>query len=59
MEIETILIHSGENNPLGAVGTPIFATSTFADAARHGYSYTRTSNPTREALEKTVAAAEG
>ncbi len=59
MEIETILIHSCENNPLGAVGTPIFATSTFADAARHGYSYTRTSNPTREALEKTVAAAEG
>ena len=59
MEIETLLIHSGAENPLGAVGTPIFATSTFADAALHGYSYTRTSNPTRAALEKTLAAAEG
>lgn len=59
MEKDTLLIHSGGKNPLGAVGTPIFTASTFADAAKNGYSYTRTSNPTRASLEKTLAAAEG
>ena len=58
METETLLIHSGGKNPLGAVGTPIFATSTFTDADENGYSYTRTSNPTRTSLENAVAAAE-
>ena len=58
METETLLIHSGIKNPYGAVGTPIFTTATFADPSAHGYSYTRTSNPTRAALESTVAAAE-
>lgn len=59
MEKDTLLIHSGGKNPLGAVGTPVFTASTFADAAQNGYSYTRTSNPTRTALENTLAAAEG
>jgi len=58
METETLLIHSGTENPYGSVGTPIFTTATFADALRNGYSYTRTSNPTRTALETAVAAAE-
>ncbi len=58
MELDTLLIHSGGSNALGAVGTPIFATSTFADAEENGYSYTRTSNPTRTALERVIAAAE-
>lgn len=58
METETLLIHSGVKNPFGAVGTPIFATSTFTGAEENGYSYTRTSNPTRTALENAVAAAE-
>ena len=58
METETTLIHSGGRNPFGAVGTPIFATSTFADAGENGSSYTRTSNPTRTSLENAVAAAE-
>lgn len=59
MKTETLLIHGGGDNALGAVQTPIFLTSAFRDAEKNGYSYTRCSNPTREALEKTVALAEG
>jgi cystathionine beta-lyase/cystathionine gamma-synthase len=59
MKTETLLIHGGGDNPLGAVSPPIFLTSTFKNAAIHGYSYSRCANPTREALEKTVALAEG
>lgn len=58
MDLETILIHGGGKNVLGAVQTPLFLTSAFCDAEKNGYSYTRCSNPTREALEKTVALAE-
>lgn len=58
MKTETLLIHGGGKNILGAVQTPIFLTSAFADSVKNGYSYTRVSNPTREALEKTVALAE-
>jgi len=42
--------------------TPVFQTSTYAQPwpARHtGYEYSRTQNPTREALERCVAALEG
>ena len=45
----------------GALCTPIYQTATFVQEApgvNKGYDYARTGNPTREALEKTVAAIE-
>ncbi|UCC16108.1 MAG: aminotransferase class V-fold PLP-dependent enzyme, partial [Dehalococcoidales bacterium] len=64
MEIETICIHSGErpDKAYGAVGIPIYQTSTFAfdDIGKtKGYDYSRTSNPTRKILEDTIARLEG
>ena len=60
----TVCIHAGqEPDPsTGAIITPIFQTSTYvqAELGKHkGYEYARTQNPTREALEKNVAAIEG
>src|SRR5439155_23055434 len=46
----------------GAVVTPIYATSTFAQDAvgeHRGYEYSRTANPTRAALEACLASLEG
>ncbi len=62
--LPTRAIHAGqEPEPLaGAVTTPIFQTSTYVQAAlgKHkGHEYARVSNPTREALERNVAALEG
>lgn len=58
--IETRAIHAGQSpDPsTGAVITPIYATSTYAQESpgKHkGYEYSRTRNPTREAYEKCVA----
>jgi cystathionine beta-lyase/cystathionine gamma-synthase len=60
----TRAIHHGqEPDPLtGAVAPPIFATSTFVqeEIGKHkGYEYARVSNPTRDRLEKNLAALEG
>ena len=60
----TRAVHAGViPDPLaGAVMTPIYQTSTYIQEAlgRHkGYEYARTRNPTREALERNVAALEG
>jgi cystathionine gamma-lyase len=60
----TRAVHAGqEPEPLaGAVTTPIFQTSTYVQEAlgRHkGHEYARVSNPTRQALERNVAALEG
>jgi cystathionine beta-lyase/cystathionine gamma-synthase len=60
----TRAVHAGSiPDPLaGAVMTPIYQTSTYIQDAlgRHkGYEYARTRNPTREALERNVAALEG
>jgi cystathionine beta-lyase/cystathionine gamma-synthase len=57
-------VHAGQvPDPLaGAVMTPIYQTSTYVQdgLGRHkGYEYARTPNPTREALERNVAALEG
>src|SRR3954451_4585328 len=57
-------VHAGQIvEPLaGAVMTPIYQTSTYVQEGlgRHkGYEYARTQNPTREALERNVAALEG
>ncbi|MEM7797609.1 MAG: cystathionine gamma-synthase [Chloroflexota bacterium] len=60
---ETKAVHAGvEHDPLtGAVMTPIYQTSTYAqeDVAVHkGYEYSRTDNPTRTALQTSLAALE-
>lgn len=60
----TKAIHAGlEPDPsTGAVMTPIYQTSTYAQKApgvHKGYEYSRTHNPTRQALEKNLAALEG
>ncbi|GAA1507555.1 cystathionine gamma-synthase [Dactylosporangium maewongense] len=62
---ETLAIHAGqEPDPAtGAVVPPIFQTSTYAQDAvghpRRGYEYSRTQNPTRDALQECLAAIEG
>ena len=60
----TRAIHAGqEPDPVtGAVMTPIYASSTFAQNApgdHRGYEYSRTGNPTRHALEANLASLEG
>jgi cystathionine gamma-synthase len=62
---ETLAIHAGqEPEPrTGAVVPPIYQTSTYAQdavgAPREGYEYSRTANPTRDALQECLAAIEG
>ena len=62
---ETIAVHAGaEPDELtGAVSPPIYQTSTYAQLGvgrpRNGYEYARSQNPTRERLERAVAALEG
>ncbi|HEY3057128.1 MAG TPA: cystathionine gamma-synthase [Thermoanaerobaculia bacterium] len=63
MGFSTDCIHAGqEPEPhTGAVTVPIYQTSTYVqpELGRHkGYEYARTQNPTREALEKNIAALE-
>jgi cystathionine beta-lyase/cystathionine gamma-synthase len=60
----TRAIHAGQRpEPLaGAIMTPIYQTSTYVQDAlgsNKGYEYARGKNPTREALERNVAALEG
>jgi len=60
MKFETKVVHAGqEPDPrTGAVMTPIYATSTYAQSspgAHKGYDYGRTRNPTRDALEACLA----
>jgi cystathionine gamma-lyase len=64
VKFETKVIHAGqEPDPrTGAVMTPIYATSTYAQSSpgeHKGYDYARTRNPTRDALEACLAALEG
>jgi cystathionine gamma-lyase len=66
MEFETKAVHTGEEPDLergsGDVVVPIHLSSTFArkkvNEPTQGYEYSRTGNPTREALEKRLAALE-
>ncbi len=63
MKFATKAIHAGqEPDPTtGAVMTPIFQTSTYAQAGlgeHKGYEYSRTQNPTRTALQDCLAALE-
>src|SRR6201996_7219931 len=63
--LATKAIHAGYRpDPLtGAVNAPIYASSTFAQdgvgGLRGGFEYARTGNPTRAALEASLAAVEG
>jgi len=64
MDFETRAIHDGqEPDPAtGAVITPIYQTSTYVqeEVGKHkGYDYSRTANPTRQALEIALASLEG
>ena len=63
MKFATKVIHAGiEPDPsTGAIMTPIFQTSTYAQAGlgdHKGFEYGRTQNPTRSVLEKNLAALE-
>ena len=60
MKIESLLIHGGIDGDerTGAVNVPIYQTSTYKQPSfgvNKGYEYSRTGNPTREALEKLVS----
>lgn len=60
MQMDTLLIHGGVDGDgaTGAVSVPIYLTSTFRQKGlgqEHRYEYSRTGNPTREALEKLIA----
>ncbi|WP_188883508.1 PLP-dependent transferase, partial [Alicyclobacillus cellulosilyticus] len=59
-KFETRAIHAGQSSDpvTGAVMTPIYATSTYAQSApgvHQGYEYSRTHNPTRKAYEDCLA----
>ncbi len=62
---ETLAVHAGQepDELTGAVAPPIYQTSTYAQEGvgrpTRGYEYARTQNPTRERLERAVAALEG
>jgi cystathionine gamma-synthase len=62
---DTLAIHAGQDpDPrTGAVVPPIYQTSTYAQDAvgspRLGYEYSRSGNPTRDALQECLAAIEG
>lgn len=63
MEFQTRAIHDGQkpDSATGAVIVPIYQTSTYQQIAigKHkGYEYSRTSNPTRKALEDSLASLE-
>jgi len=62
-QFETAAVHAGMRpDPVtGAIMTPIFQTSTFAqdEVGQHkGFEYARTDNPTRSALQEALAALE-
>jgi len=60
MHQDTLAVHAGvkPDPQTGAVMTPIYATSTYAHKSpgeHSGYEYSRTQNPTRQVLEKSLA----
>jgi cystathionine beta-lyase len=63
MKFNTKTIHAGQQpeKTTGAVMTPVFLTSTYAQSSpgvHKGYAYSRGANPTRTALENSFAALE-
>lgn len=64
LHFETRSVHAGviPDPTTGAIMTPIYATSTYVQTTpgeHKGYDYSRTANPTRTALEASIAALEG
>jgi len=64
MKFNTKVIHAGvhPDEATGAIMTPIYQTSTYVQdeiGVHKGYEYSRTGNPTRQALENNLAAIEG
>lgn len=64
MDIQTLCIHGCKDSydSTGAVSVPIYQSATFAHPGvgmSTGFDYSRLQNPTREHLEKTLAALEG
>jgi cystathionine beta-lyase/cystathionine gamma-synthase len=62
--VETLAIHAGQvpDPTTGAISTPVYLTSTYVQSGpgeHKGYEYSRTQNPTRQALEANLAALEG
>ncbi len=62
--ISTLVIHGGTDGDerTGAVSVPIYQTSTYRQqelGVNNGYEYSRTGNPTREALEMLINELEG
>jgi cystathionine gamma-lyase len=62
--LETLAIHAGQvpDPTTGAISTPVYLTSTYVQSGpgeHKGYEYSRTQNPTRQALEANLAALEG
>jgi cystathionine beta-lyase/cystathionine gamma-synthase len=63
MKFNTKVIHAGvhPDSATGAIMTPIYQTSTYVQdeiGVHKGYEYSRTGNPTRSALENSLAAIE-
>ena len=63
MKLNSLLVHGAVDGDeyTGAVNVPIYQTSTYRQwgLGEYKYEYSRTGNPTREALEKTIASLEG
>jgi cystathionine gamma-synthase len=65
LAFETLAVHAGAepDEATGAVAPPIYQTSTYAqdgvNSPRGGYDYARSVNPTRDRLQRAVAALEG
>ena len=64
LSFETLAIHAGQppDPTTGAVMTPVYLTSTYVQEGpgeHKGFEYSRTQNPTRDALEDYLAALEG
>jgi cystathionine gamma-synthase len=62
--INTLCVHGAKdvNNTTGAITVPVYQSATFAHPSvgeSTGYDYSRLQNPTRDALEKTIAALDG
>lgn len=64
MKIETMIVQAGveRNERTGAVSFPVYHSATFRHPAlgeSTGYDYSRTKNPTRDAVERAIASLEG
>jgi len=64
LKFATLAVHAGQtpDSATGAISTPIYQTSTYAQEAPNvhkGFDYSRANNPTRKILEDNLAALEG